>query len=126
MSGTYVTNSMLGQMQRAVAPLYMDTCKRLVYTPATDSYAHPTYAAGVSLVCLFDSKPSDDVQPGTDVPMTDATLYLPAGTVLLPDDRVQITAIHGQSVTNPQTYRIVAGPLPDYFGVKAGLKLVTE
>jgi len=128
MTGTYVTDSQFNQTTGNVAPLFMDTCQRLAYTVPADpsGYNDATYPVSISLPCLFDGRPSQDVQTGTDVPMSDATVYLARGTVLMPDDRIRVTHIHGLAILNPLTYRIVAGPTVDYFAMTAKLKLITE
>ncbi|PYJ11282.1 MAG: hypothetical protein DMF06_03460 [Verrucomicrobia bacterium] len=127
MSGTYVTTSQYNQVIGNVKPMYMDTCKRLVYTaPSDQGYGKPTYPAGASLACLFDGRPDFDAMAGTAVPQVDATLYLPRDSVLLPDDRVQVTHIHGLAILSPLTYEIVAGPTVDYMTMVAKLRLVTE
>src|SRR5436190_2123561 len=94
--------------------------------PSDQGYGKPTYPAGASLACLFDGRPDFDAMAGTAVPQVDATLYLPRDSVLLPDDRVQVTHIHGLAILSPLTYEIVAGPTVDYMTMVAKLRLVTE
>lgn len=123
----YITNDQMAHMRAAVAPIYMDTCQRLVYTePDSDpSYNNPTYPEGASLACLFVAKPKPDVLPGTDALQIDADLYLPRTSTLLPNDRVMITHLHGDAVAEPQTYTITAGPIVDSVTMSCGLTLVT-
>lgn len=128
MSETYITNEQMAHMRAAVAPIYMDTCQRLVYTePVSDpSYNNPTYPDGASLACLFVAKPKPDVLPGTEALQIDADLYLPRTTTLLPNDRVKITHLHGDAIAEPQTFAVAQGPVVDSVTMRAGLTLVVE
>jgi hypothetical protein len=106
---------------------FSDTALRLVYEieASGNSYGRPAHTEGKSFPCRFAPKPSPDALPGADVQMTDATLHFGLDTVLLPDDRVRITHIHGDKVTAAD-YRIVAGPVRESIGQQATLLLVKE
>jgi hypothetical protein len=106
---------------------YSDTAQRLVYTVVAGgySYGRASYPAGDSFACRFTPKPSPDLLPGADVEMTDADLFFAQDVVLLPNDRVRITHIHGDAVTQ-EDYKIVAGPVMNSLGQRATLKLAKE
>lgn len=106
---------------------YSDRFTRLVRSTAVSgfSYGKPAYTEGKSSVCRFTPKPSPDLLPGADVQMTDAELFIARDTVLLADDHVLITHLHGDKITATE-YEIVAGPVLDSLGQSATLKLAKE
>lgn len=106
---------------------YSDTFTRLVYTPASGSlgFGKPTYPAGKSYSCRYVGRPTPDELPGTDVVAVDGDLHFGRDVVLLPNDRITITHLHGDVVT-PLVYDIIAGPFLDSLGQRASIKLVQE
>lgn len=128
MTETYITDDQLTHMRVAVAPIYMDTCQRLVYVAGVGDYGHgnDSYPAGAILSCLFVAKPTPDALPGTDVLQIDADIYLPRDTTLLPDDRLTITHLHGEALSVPMTFVIASGPYMDMVTMHAGLKRFVE
>ena len=121
-----LTATELAQLRYDVEQTRTDTCQQLVYGAPAGGYGqgNPTYTAGVSEPCLFVPLRTDEAQ--AQVPQMDATLYLVRDSVITALDRVRITHLAGEAVTNPQTFEIVAGPILDQIMRKASLKLVTE
>lgn len=113
-------------MRRVAATGLLDTCTRMVHTEGSGDYGHgaPTYPAGVTMACLFKPRPEDDA--GDGVRMVDADLWLARDAVLLPDDRVKITHLHGDAVASPQTFAVTGGPVLGKTLLHAELRLVTD
>jgi hypothetical protein len=103
---------------------YSDQATRQVYGLVAGGYSYNrvAYPDGAVFPCRFKGKPSPDMLPGADVVMVDADLHFGLDVVLLPNDRVKITHIHGEVVA-PLVYSIVQGPFRDSLGQRAALKL---
>jgi hypothetical protein len=127
MTGQHITDAALNHARGLLAPMYRDTCIRMVYTAGSAGYGHSAvYTAGASLPCLFVPVPQPDLQGAAEVPLTVGTLYLARASTLQPNDRVKITHLHGEALASPQTYDIVAGPVVDHTTMQATLRLVTD
>lgn len=118
----------MANLRRVVGTGLLDTCTRLVYTAGSGDYGYgaATYPAGASLACLFKPRAQTDANETGAVPMVDADLWLARDTTLLPDDRVTITHLHGDAVSDPQTFEIVGGPILGKTLLHATLRLVTD
>lgn len=127
---SYVTAGQLAAQRQVSAPTFTDTALRLIYAGTNGDYGPgtgaPTYMQGSALACSFQVKPVRDAQGQTEVPLTEADLYLAHDAVLDPEDRVVITHLYGEEQANPQTYNITSGPVVDGNVMHAELSLVTD
>lgn len=127
---SYITTGQRTAQRLVTAPSFTDTCLRLIYAGTDGDYGpstgQPTYTQGVSVPCSFQSKPVRDAQGQTEVPLTEADLFLAQDAVLDPEDRVVITHLYGEEQVSPQTYNIVSGPVVDGNVMHAVLRLVTD
>ena len=121
-------NAEIAELRGLYASALFDTCVPLAYGATAGSYGvgQPTYTAGDPVPCLF--------LPGRDKEESAGGQNLRIdGRVLLPRDfafdnlaRLRITHLHGDALTTPQTYEIVAGPVLDHTGVTVKVRLVTD
>lgn len=127
---SYITPAQAAMQQRVAAQTFTDTALRKVAASVNGDYGtgtgKPTYTDGATFACSFQGKPVKDAQAQSAVPMDDADLYYPLGTILDPADRVTITHLYGVAVNNPQTYEIVGGPFLRHNLMHAELRLATE
>lgn len=127
-----ITEKALARMRNAYSDGMMDTCVRMTRTSTSGNYGYdyPTYADGDTLNCLYRPKSTKErlgwqMTAGAQVFDMDATLYLPRTSTISNTDRIRMTKMHGDAITE-RTYEIVAGPVVDQVLQKVALKLVTD
>src|SRR5688572_10753004 len=114
---SYITAGQRSAQRSITAPTFTDTCLRLIYAGAEGDYGpgtgQATYTQGASMPCSFQAKPVRDAMGMSEIPLTEADLFLAQDAVLDPEDRVVITHLVGAEQVSAQTYNIVEGPVID-------------
>jgi len=105
-----------------------DTCRIGAYTSADDGYnlPTPTYVYGDEVVCGLDLMRSQEQHASGEVPVIDAILRLPIGTVIDERDRIRIEQRYNEEITVPQVFEI-EGPVDrGPSGLRLDLRLVDD
>lgn len=119
----------LASMQAAQAAHMMDTGTLDRYTDGgATAYGapNPTWPTGSAVACGYQQARPDEVQDASHVPVFDATLRLPIGTVVDPRDRFTLTHRHGVALATAITHEFVGDVQRGPSGLVARLKVVTD
>ena len=122
------SNAEIAELRSLYATALMDTCVPLTYVATSGDYGvgQPTYTAGSPIPCLFLPGRDTEESEGGQVLRIDGRVLLPLDFALNNLARLRITHLHGDAVTPPQTYEMVAGPVLDHTGVTVKVRLVTD
>lgn len=102
-----------------------DTCVVRTYTGAADGWGNPTptYTAGAAIACGVEHGVPEEWQDSNQVAQIDAVLRLPIGTVIAPEDLVNVTYRYGELLGTAQVFEVVGPVRQGPSGVRAGARL---
>lgn len=116
----------LSGLQAAQESAMMDTCIIQAYSSADDDYGEPiaSYTDGEAISCGLNNRGGREVQDSDMTTLiTDATIRLPIGTEIEPQDRVKIT--HRFGVAAVSTYEVVGPVRRGPSGLQVDVKAVS-
>ncbi len=120
----YFTTGELTRLQGVQDGHMQDTCIISVYSSTPDDWNNPdpTYTAGSAIACGVEQVSPDEVQQSGQVPEIDATIRLPIGTTITPEDTVTITHRYGVALSPNEIYNVIGPVRRGPSGVRAGCK----
>lgn len=106
------TDPELARLRATQEAAMQDRCVVQAYSSEPDEYGNPTvtYTAGDEIACGVEQVSPREVKGTGEVPVIQAKLRLPIGTVIDPRDRIQVMTRYGEALTTPQEFEI-AGPV---------------
>lgn len=108
-----------------------DTCKIGAYTDVGTDADDPgandniTYPLGLAMRCNVDLGNPQEVTDGTQISMTDGTIYIPAGTTIDRRDRIKLTHYNGVALDTAEWYAVLGYPKLETIGIACHVKRIT-
>lgn len=120
-----LTDAELSRMRRFSEAQMLDTGVVLTHVSGVrNSRGRPTetWTEGPPIRCTFVlTAAREALHESAEAAITDATVYVPYGTVIGRQDRFRLTARFGQAIS-PITYQVLGQPAPDVATIRVTLR----
>jgi hypothetical protein len=123
------TATELSRMRGAQDDAMQDICKVWAYSSTPDTYGNPaptfTWVGDLSVCGFRHVKPSEAHGSG-EVPIMDAELRLPVGTIITSLDRVEVLQRYSEDLDTAEMYEIIGPVRRGPSGLVVSLRLATD
>lgn len=103
-----------------------DTCVVLSYSATSDNYGHDveTYTPGSAIVCGYMPSSENEINEDSQTEVASAQMRLPISTQIGKLDRVQLTALKGETLAAPLLFQVTGTPKQGPSGLVVMLKRI--